>query len=138
MPSPRPPRPACARVRPARAPRRGPRAGTAYASAGGSWHPRRLLDLGHGALSGVEEGLLYLGPAAEELDREQLGRGRELGGELMQDRADDRAVALLRPDRLRVGRPQPVDEGLRLSLVAALARDRDRGLDQDRLLRDQV
>src|SRR4051794_7833168 len=111
------------------------RDGTTAASAvGGDTEP--LLDLSHDALVLVEELVRDDVPAAELLDRELVLRRREL---LLVDQAlVDRPVALLREDLLRGRGPEVVQE--RLGLISALrvARDRDRVLDQDRLIGDHV
>src|SRR3954452_7042831 len=95
----------------------------------------RALDGRHDARARVEEALLHLRPAAEpELaDGEQALRLHEAGPDL-----DDRPVAVLRPDRLRLRRPQEREERARRRLRGAALRQRDRVLDQDRLPRNDV
>src|SRR4051812_38483744 len=95
---------------------------------------QRVLDLGDGAVVRVEEGLVDRRPAAEVRDGEQRLRVREL--RLVEVRRDDRAVAVLR-ERLLCGvGVEEVDELLR-NCGCAL-RDRDRVLDEDRLVRRDV
>src|ERR1700733_3784235 len=92
--------------------------GVAYESAGGSWDPRRLLDLDHRAVGRIEELIVHLRPAAEAVHGEQLRDRRERAGELLGDARQDRPVALLPPQLLRGGRQQPVDVRLGLRQVA--------------------
>src|SRR6476469_608071 len=75
----------------------------------------RPLDASHDSRSRIEELLLYLGPAADVLDREQLRPGREV--EAAGGRGDDRPVAALREDLLRGRRAQELHERLRFGLV---------------------
>src|SRR4051812_29145589 len=129
-PRPRAPgRPAAAAAR-----RRGSETGSASLGSGDS---RGVFDLRNGAVRRVEEVGHHLVPATEVVDGEQrLGR-RELRRVLLGHRLDDRAVAVLGEDRLRLRGPQEVEELLRLGL--GLGRDRHRVLDQDRLVgRDVV
>src|SRR3954447_13271570 len=122
--------------RPAAATRRRRGSRTVRASPG-SGDPCLVLDLGDGAVGRVEEVGHHLVPATEVVDREQrLGR-RELRLELRGDRRHDWTVPVLGEDRLRLGRPEEVEELLRLRL--GLGRDRDGVLDEDRLVgRDVV
>src|SRR4051794_12853685 len=109
------------------------REGTGAALAAGA-DTEALLDLGHEALFLVEELVGDHVPAAELLDREQALRLRVLLG-IDQARVD-RAVALLSEDLLgRLG-PEVVHE--LLGVAARVLCDRDRVLDQDRLVRDHV
>src|SRR3954453_23472805 len=102
----------------------------------GSGDPCLVLDLGDGAVLRIEEVGHHLVAAPEVVDGEQrLGR-RELRLELRRDRRHDRAVAVLGEHGLRLGRPGGVED--RLGLRLRLRRDRDRVLDQDRLLRRDV
>src|SRR5215207_11009921 len=95
-----------------------------------------LLDVGHDPGLLVEELLVHVAPAAQVGDGEQPGRRGEVGGR--GDLLVDRPVALLDEDLLRLGRAQVVDERLGLLRVLALGGDRDRVLDQDRLVGDHV
>src|SRR3954453_2401049 len=95
-----------------------------------------VLDLGDGAVLRVEEVGHHLVPATEVVDGEQRRGRRELRLELRRDRRHDRAVAVLGEHGLRLGRPEVVEE--RLGLRLRLRRDRDRVLDQDRLIRSHV
>src|SRR3954468_17176243 len=111
------------------------REGTTAASAVGG-DTQALLDLGHDALVLVEELVRHHAPTAELGDRELILRRGEL---LRVDEAlDDRAIALLREDLLRGVGPEVVHERLRLVGALRVARDRDRVLDQDRLVGDHV
>src|SRR3954462_2790296 len=121
--------------RPAAAARRRRGSRTVRASLG-SGDPCLVLDLGDGAVLRVEEVGHHLVPATEVVDGEQrLGR-RELRLELRRDRRHDRAVAVLGEHGLRRGGREVVAE--RLGLRLRLRRDRDRVLDQDRLVRRDV
>src|SRR5829696_6369141 len=95
-----------------------------------------VLDVGHDPGLFVEEPLVHLGPSAQVLDGEQPRRRGELGG--CRDLLVDRAVALLDEDLLGLGRQQVVEERLGLRRVLALGGDRDRVLDQDRLIGHHV
>src|SRR5215211_3841428 len=95
-----------------------------------------LLDVGHDPGLLVEELLGHLRPATQVGDGEQPGRRGEVGGR--GDLLVDRPVALLDEDLLSLGRAQVVDEQLGLLRVLALGHDRDRVLDQDRLVGDHV
>src|SRR5215207_1293589 len=95
-----------------------------------------LLDVGHDPGLLVEELLGHLRPATQLLDGEQPRRRGEVGGR--GDLLVDRPIALLDEDLLRLGRAQVVDERLGLLRVLALGHDRDRVLDQDRLVGDHV
>src|SRR5437764_14923560 len=87
---------------------------------GGSGNPRGLLDLGDRACARIEELILDLRPAPEAVDREQLLRGGELARELSRHRLHDGPVALFGPDRLRLRRPEPVQERLGLGEMRGL------------------
>src|SRR5215217_1626620 len=95
-----------------------------------------LLDVGHDPGLLVEELLGHLRPATQVGDGEQPRRRGEVGGR--RDLLVDRPIALLDEDLLRLGRAQVVDERLGLLGVLALGNDRDRVLDQDRLVGDRV
>src|SRR5829696_6850265 len=95
-----------------------------------------LLDVGHDPGLLVEELLGHLRPATQLLDGEQPRRLGEVGGR--RDLLVDRPIALLDEDLLRLGRAQVVDERLGLLRVLALGHDRDRVLDQDRLIGHHV
>src|SRR5215208_1619691 len=95
-----------------------------------------VLDVGHDPGLFVEEPLVHVGPSAQVLDGEQPGRRGELDGR--RDLLVDRAVALLDEDLLGLGRQQVVEERLGLRRVLALGGDRDRVLDQDRLIGHHV
>src|SRR4029453_9496571 len=82
----------------------------------------------------VEEPLGHLVPAADVLDGEQPGRLGEVRG----DPLVHRPVALLGEDLLAGGGAGEVDEGPGRLLVPALGGDRDRVLDQDGLVGDDV
>ena len=58
--------------------------------------------------------------------------------ELREHLRQDRPVALLAEDALRLGRAQEVDEGLGLLRIGRLGDDGDGVLDEDRLIRDDV
>src|SRR6266487_3440151 len=112
------PRPRTARAaRAARPPEAAPgtRSGGAAASAGGSGHPVRLLDLGHQPAGRVEELGRHGGPTAEVLDREQHRRGREALG--VDQRRDHRSIPLRRVAPLRLRRGQEGQERLGLLRV---------------------
>src|SRR3954466_2065537 len=104
----------------------------------GSGDPRRLLDLGDRALVGIEELVVDLRPAAEVADREQPLRRRELRLVLGKDGLVDRPVAPVGEDLLRRRRQRVLHERLRLLAVLRLGHDRDRVLDGDRLVGDDV
>src|SRR5215213_4424801 len=95
-----------------------------------------LLDVGHDPGLLVEELLGHLRPATQLLDGEQPRRLGEAGGR--RDLLVDRPIALLDEDLLSLGRAQVVDERLGLLGVLALGHDRDRVLDQDRLIGHHV
>src|SRR5829696_6460250 len=95
-----------------------------------------LLDVGHDPGLLVEELLGHLRPATQVGDGEQPRRRGEVGGR--GDLLVDRPVALLDEDLLRLRRAQVVEERLGLLRVLALGHDRDRVLDQDRLVGDHV
>src|SRR5215218_8834131 len=95
-----------------------------------------LLDVGHDPGFLVEELLGHLRPATQVGDGEQPRRLAEVGGR--GDLLVDRPIALLDEDLLRLGRAQVVDKRLGLLRVLALGHDRDRVLDQDRLVGDHV
>src|SRR5436305_5769272 len=111
--------------------RRGP-----IAASAASGDSVRLLDLRHHAGGGIEVLLHHGRPAAELVDRAELRRGREL--RLVHQRRLHGAVALRGEDLLAGVRLEVVHERLRLRGVLRLAGDRDRVLDQDRLVRDHV
>src|SRR5918999_5483299 len=90
--------------------------------------PLGLEDLGHHTLLRVEELIVHLLPATELRDVEQAGGLRELVGTW--NAVDDRAIALLDEDLLRLRRVEEVDERLRELTVLGLVDDRDRVLDQ--------
>src|SRR5215210_5679277 len=98
------------------------------------------LDPGHDPLVRIEEGLLHLRPAAEAelVDRELPRPRRELLLVGLEDALDDRAVPVVGEDLLRRRRLEEADEPVRLVLVVARLRHRDRVLDQDRRARDHV
>src|SRR5829696_5494847 len=95
-----------------------------------------LLDVGHDPGLLVEELLVHVAPAAQVGDGEQPRRLREVvrGRDLLVDGA----VALVDEDLLGLVRQQVVDERLGLLGILALGGDRDRVLDQDRLVGDHV
>src|SRR5215217_4226720 len=95
-----------------------------------------LLDVGHDPGLLVEKLLGHFRPATQVGDGEQPRRRGEVGGR--RDLLVDRPIALLDEDLLRLGRAQVVDERLGLLRVLALGHDRDRVLDQDRLVGDRV
>src|SRR3954467_1574117 len=103
-----------------------------------SGDPRRLLDLRDRALVRVEELVVDLRPAAEVADREEALRRRELPLVPREDRLVDRAVAPVGEHLLGSGRERVLHERLRLRLVLRLGDDRDRVLDRDRLVGDDV
>src|ERR671910_951917 len=111
-------------------------AASEVASVGGSALPLGLEDLRHDALLGVEEVRVDLVPASELGDLEQAGRRRELVGPLRA--LHDRAVALADEDLLGLSGVEEVHEALRELGVTGLGRGRDRVLDQQRLVRDDV
>src|SRR5579862_9997294 len=123
------------------APRARARALGIRATSTASGDSEALLDFRHDPVRGVEELRVDLVPAADVADLEQLRRERELrmraARELLLDRGQDRAEAVLCPDRLRCRRVQPVHELLRGGLVRTL-HGGDRRLDLDRRLRDEV
>src|SRR5215216_1192566 len=98
--------------------------------------PDLLLDIGHDSGLLVKELLVHVAPAAQVGDGEQprglreVGRGRDL--------LVDGAVALVDEHLLGLVRQQVVDERLGLLGILALGGDRDRVLDQDRLVGDHV
>src|SRR3954465_8407237 len=104
----------------------------------GSGDPRRLLDLRDRALVRIEELVVDLRPAAEVADREQALRRRELRLVLGEDALVDRPVAPVGEDLLRRRRQRVLHERLRLLEVLRLRDDRDRVLDGDRLVGDDV
>src|SRR5215218_2648052 len=95
-----------------------------------------LLDVGHDPGLLVEKLLVHIGPATQVGDGEQPRRRGEVGGR--RDLLVDRPIALLDEDLLSLGRAQVVEERLGLLRVLALGHDRDRVLDQDRLVGDRV
>src|SRR5215217_4522590 len=95
-----------------------------------------LLDVGHDPGLLVEELLGHLRPAAQVGDGEQPGRLGEVGGR--GGRLVDRPIAALGVQLLgRLG-AEELDEGAGLGRVLRLGGDRDRVLDQDRLVGDHV
>src|SRR5919206_643157 len=104
----------------------------------GSGDPRGLLDLGDRPLVRVEELVVDLRPAAEVADREEALRGRELRLVLGEDALVDGPVAPVGERLLRGCRQREVEERLGLLRVARLRDGRDRVLDQDRLIGDDV
>src|SRR5215208_2920356 len=111
--------------------------GAATASlAGGSALPLGLEDLGDHALLRVEEGVVHLTPATELGDLEELRRRREALAGL--GALHYRAVALVREDLLRLRGVEEVNEGLGFLGLLGLVVDRDRVLDQDGLVGDDV
>src|SRR3954451_2711566 len=94
-----------------------------------------VLDLGDGAVVGVEELVVDLRPAAEVVDGEKRLRRREL--RLVEVRCDNRAVPVVRERLLRLVGVEELDEGLRGS--RSVLGHRDRVLDEERLVRgDEV
>src|SRR3954468_163928 len=114
------------------------RAARAVTASLGSGDPRVLLDGGHRALVGIEELVVDLAPVTEVADGEQAAGGRELRRVLAQDRLVHGPVAPV--GELLLGRRGEgvVEERLGLRGVLGLRDDRDRVLDQDRLVRDHV
>src|SRR5215217_1713255 len=95
-----------------------------------------LLDVGHDPGLLVEELLGHLRPATQVGDGEQPGRLGEVGGR--GGRLVDRPIAALGVQLLgRLG-AEELDEGAGLGRVLRLGGDRDRVLDQDRLVGDHV
>src|SRR5918994_5024177 len=104
--------------------------------AGGSALPLRLEDLGDRPLLRVEELVVHPAPAAELVDLEECRRGREVvraGHPLAH-----RPVALPDEDLLGLGCVEEVDERLRRRRLLRLVDDRDRVLDENRLVGDDV
>src|SRR5919202_304440 len=119
--------------------RRAVAAGTAEVRASlGSGDPRGLLDLGDRPLVGVEELVVDLRPAAEVADGEEPLRRRELRPVPREDRPVDRPVAPVGEHLLRDGRERVLHERLRLTQVLRLRDHRDRVLDRDRLVGDDI
>src|SRR3954453_7549614 len=136
-PSPSAPEPPDAAEESAR--RRATAGGAAEISASlGSGDPRRLLDLGDRALVGIEGLVVDLRPAGEVADREEPLRRRELRLVPGEDGPVDRAVTPVGEHLLGGRRERVLHERLRLLLVARLRDDRDRVLDGDRLVGDDV
>src|SRR3954453_10818088 len=104
----------------------------------GSGDSRGLLDRGDRPLVRVEELVVDLRPAAEVADREEALRCRDLRGVLVEDRLVHRAVAPVGEPLLGVGREREVEERLRLLRMRRRRHDRDRVLDEDRLVGDDV
>src|SRR6266540_740151 len=98
--------------------------------------PQILLYLRDDALLRIEEVGVHLVPAAEVVDRELAGRGWELVLVLVEHGLDHRAVAGVRPELLCLGRVQVLHEVL--SLRRRVRGGRDRRLDQDRVVGDDV
>src|SRR3954469_17302425 len=113
-------------------------AGAAVRASLGSGDPRRLLDLRDRPLVRVEELVIDLRPAAEVADGEQALRRRELGLVGVEDLLVDGPVAPVGELLLGRRRQREVEERLRLRRMARLRDDRDRVLDQDRLVGDDV
>src|SRR5215217_8957716 len=99
-------------------------------------HPDRALDAGHDAGLLVEELLVHIGPTAQVLDREQALGLREVGPG--GGRGADRPVAALGVQLLDLLRAEELDEGAGLGGVLRLGDDRDRVLDQDGVVGDDV
>src|SRR3954447_855246 len=95
-----------------------------------------LLDVGDDGVLRVEELLVDLVPAAEVVDREEARRGRELL--LVDERGENRAIALGGEDLLRLRRLHELEEGRGLLHVLALRHDRGRVLDEQRAARRDV
>src|SRR6266511_1374126 len=117
---------------PTTSPSRGARTRAGARSAAASAAKARL-DLRHQAVVRVEELLLYLRPAAEVVDREQLRPHRK--AEALVRARQDGPVAALREELLCARRVEELDEGLRRWLVLAVAKRCDRVVDPDRRLR---
>src|SRR4051794_11490446 len=118
-----------------RTPRRPPRTGRASLRSG---DPRRLLDLRHRARVGIEELVVDLAPAAEVADREEALRGGEPRCVALQHGGVHGPVAPLGEPLLGGRRERVVDERLRRSRALRALHHRDRVLDQDRLVGDDV
>src|SRR5918999_4463088 len=103
---------------------------------GGSALPLRLEDLRDDSALRVEELVVDRVPAAELVDLEELGRGREFvgGGRALHDRP----IALAGEDLLGLLRVEEVDERLGLLGLLGLVDHGYRVLDEDRLVRDHV
>src|SRR5690349_21639949 len=99
-------------------------------------------DLRHHSAVVVEEAVLNRLPATEPkrlgVDREQRLRLLEPVLAPVVDRFQDRAVARVAEDLLRLRRPQKPEECLRLRVLEAALRQRDRVLRQDGLLGQHV
>src|SRR5215207_1549792 len=98
--------------------------------------PDAAFDLGHDAVLRVEEPVGHLGPAAEVGDREEALGGGEVEGAL--DTLDDRPVAVLGEDRLRLRCPQVVQERLGLLGMLRALGHRHWVLDEDGGVRHDV
>src|SRR5215211_2537377 len=104
--------------------------------AGSSALPLRLEDLGDRAALRFEELVIHLVPAPELADLEERRRSRKLVR--ARYALDHRPVPLAHEDLLGLGGVQEVDERLGRLWILRLARDGDRILDQNRLVRDDI
>src|SRR6266542_1360018 len=130
------------RSRPSPAANRRPPAGALAVGAAGAGalaanrDPDLLLDVSHDPAAPVEEGPGHLVPATQVIDGEQaLGPGELVRGRRL---LVHRPVALVGEDPLALGGAEEVDERPGLGLVLAPGHHRDRVLDQDGLVGDQV
>src|SRR3954454_4018743 len=96
-----------------------------------------LLDLRDDPVRRIEELRVDLVPPADVADGEELRPRRELLRVLVRNVHVHGPEPVLRPDRLRLGRVQPLDELLRLGLVRAVDCG-NRRLDLQRRLRDEI
>src|SRR6476660_5834692 len=119
------------------APRARRRALGSRATSTASGDPQTLLDLRDDPVRRIEEPRVPAIPAADVADLEEPRPRRELLRKPPRDVHVDRAEAVLRPDRLSGRRVEPVDELLRLRLVAAVD-SREWRLDLQRRLWNQV
>src|SRR5947208_4129361 len=98
--------------------------------------------LHHDPAAVVEEAVLDRLPAAQSerlrVDREERLRLLEAVLGVARDRLHNRAVARVAEKLLRLRRPEELQERLGLGMLEAALRERDRILDQDRLLRQDV
>src|SRR5437763_8955620 len=96
----------------------------------------------HDPAAVVEEAVLNGLPAAEikrlGVDREERLRLLEAVLGAVRNRLQNRPVARVAEKLLRLRRPEELQERLRLRMLEAALRERDRVLDQDRLLRQHV
>src|SRR5690349_21936270 len=99
-------------------------------------------DLRHHSAVVVEEAVLNRLPATEpkrlRVDREQRLRLLEPVLAPVGDRSQDRAVARVAEHLLRLRRPEELEKRLRLRMLDPTLRQRDRVLDEDRLLWQHV